>query len=219
MDIELDSYIKLDNRQDIRLLISNVQKSEFLLQIWQKQGRNQRVLSMGKIKKVYENGEMLIVCMDIKEAKKLNPDLPIYFFSPLRKLVFKTKFSPKSNGQFLMTAPEEVRIEETRREPRKKHGLRSYQTAHFHLLDRNLFVKGAHIIDSSEGGMGALVSTKYIGCIEEGERIKIEDSTIDGHNGLFGIIRNICKFDNPLTGEKLIRLGIELFEFIEQPNL
>ncbi len=74
-----------------------------------------------------------------------------------------------------------------------------------------MFIKNGQVVDSSDSGMGILISTKYIGCAEEGDRIKVEYSTVGGHISKYGIIRNLYKFENPLTGEKLLRLELELF--------
>ncbi len=69
---------------------------------------------MGRIRQIRDNGKILLACMGIEEAKRLDPKLSIYFFSPLRKLLFKSKLSKNYNEQFLMSPPEEIKIEDTR---------------------------------------------------------------------------------------------------------
>ena len=213
MEIEDELYVSINTRNDIRMLLSNIQKEDYVIKVWQKTELG-RVLTIVKIDSIdFSSGEILLKPLDMKNAKMLIPDVPIYFYAARRKVIFKATVSKKAKGRFLISSPEEVKVEEMRKVPRKNFGYRSYQSLNFQTVDKfNFEIPDAQIVDASELGVGLLLKKTEKSKVFKGLKIKVLSSTLPGQEAAFGIIRNIGEVTNFLTGQKHIRIGIEFID-------
>ncbi|MEE3077826.1 MAG: hypothetical protein VX341_00715 [Bdellovibrionota bacterium] len=213
MEIDDELYVSINSRNDIRTLLTNIQKESYVIKVWQKTDLG-RVLTIVRIDSIdFTSGEILLKPLDMKNAKMLEPDIPIYFYAARRKVIFKAVVSKRAKGRFLVSSPEEVRVEEMRRTPRKQYGYRSYQTLAFVTVDKFSFeIPDAQIIDASEHGIGMLMRMNDQSKVYKGLKIKILSSTLPGQEGVLAIIRNITTATNFLTGDKHLRVGVEFVE-------
>ena len=213
MEIDEELYVAINSRNDIRTLLTNIQKENYVIKVWQKTDLG-RVLTIVRIDSIdFTSGEILLKPLDMTNAKMLEPDIPIFFYAARRKVIFKARVSKKAKGRFLITSPEEVKVEEMRRVPRKVYGYRSYQTLALRTVDKfNFEITDAQIIDASEHGVGLLVKKSEKSKVYKGLKILITSSTLPGQTDTYGIIRNVTEATNFLTGEKHVRVGVEFVE-------
>lgn len=208
--------IDIRNRSQILSLVKSVNKDPF--RVWQK-SKKKRKFSFCKVKKINDlQGDILIESHDNSNIMDFNNDY-IYFYSPIKSLIFKAKVKKLvSKRHLLISVPEMVKIEDARTEKRKNWGFRSYQFLDLSIVTTNLDkkqIEKTRILDSSENGVGIIIDINQAEHLKVGNKLITLTSSIEGIENRVGVIRSIVFQDNGLTGAKFVRVGIELLSMWE----
>ena len=208
-----NGVVDIVKRTHLSSLLKGVMKNRIEVQLWQ------------NIKMCRYKSHSTILDVDLingiitVEAKKghdysLFDKSDVYFYSPLKSMIFKCRIKSVSTKIIKLSFPELAKIEEARSESRAVYGYRSYQFANLSLVSprdsRKIKIDYAKVMDSSDDGMGLLISPKDAQYFKVGGKLISTESSIGAMKGRAGVIRSMSKDKNELTGEIMLRVGVEL---------
>jgi hypothetical protein len=206
-------FIDIQKRPHIDKLLLETKREKGNLQIWQRDIRV-RVRAHGYLTKIDNDGKYLDLISKEHDGFGDFSDGDIYFYAEHRKVIFKSRVLRLGAGKIRIEFPDLVKIEDARCEPRVRYGLQSYQTMDIMTLSKEnqkFPINDLKLVDSSKDGVGFLIRLKPGANLQVGSKIVTTRSTIENVEGRTGIIRSIIKQSNDLSGEKLLRVGVELF--------
>lgn len=213
MDSLEKEYIDIQKRPHIEKLLLDIKRERGALQIWQRDIRV-RVRALGQLTKLDSNGKFIDLASREEGGFFDFSDGDIYFYSEHRKVIFKSKVVRLGDSKIRIEFPDLVKIEDARCEPRTRYGLQSYQTMDIMALandNQKIPIQDLKLVDSSKDGVGFLVRPRSGAPLEVGARIMTMRATVENVEGRTGVIRSIIKQSNSLSGEELLRVGVELF--------
>jgi len=210
---DASGFIDIQKRDQIFKLLKDGAREKSSFQVWQRDIRV-RVRAKGIITKVDTSFKYIDI-----QASEVNGfdefDMgDIYFFYEDRKAIFKSQLIRLSSTKVRIAFPDMVKVEDARCEPRTRYGLRSYQSMDISALDddsRKQSLMDLQMIDSSRDGVGFLIRPNAGAILKVGDKIFTVRSTVENVEGRTGVIRSISKQTNNLSGEDLLRIGVELF--------
>ncbi len=204
--------VDIVKRTQLTSLLNGVLKRGEEVQLWQNVSvRRQKV--KGQVSSVdIINGEIKICATQGSFTIFDNSD--VYFFSAQKTMIFKSRIKRVSRLEVIISFPELAKIEEARMEKRVIYGYRSYQFADLSFVSfrdrKKLKLEKAKVMDSSANGMGILLSMKDGLNLKVGSKLITTEASVDSIRGRVGIVRSIIKNKNELTGEIMLRIGVEL---------
>ncbi len=213
MDKFQNGVVDIVKRTHLSSLLKGVMKNRTEVQLWQnikmcRHKSHSNILDVDLI-----NGVITVEAIKGHDYS-LFDESDVYFYSPLKSMIFKCQIKAISNKIIKLSFPELAKIEEARSEVRSVYGYRSYQFVNLSLVSprdsQKIKIDYAKVMDSSNSGMGLLISPKDAQFFKVGGKLISTESSISYVKGRAGIIRSISKDKNELTGEIMLRVGIEL---------
>lgn len=205
-------FVDVIKREHIYSILEKIFKKKAKLQIWQK-GENLRLRTTGKLNNLNLQQSIIELEADSKDGFYDFHDDEIFFYTPMRTTIFKSKIIKKEGDNIIRVAyPDVVKMEEARTAPRKQYGLRSYQSIDIVAVTKDgkkVNFSDLRLLDSSNNGAAFLLTKMSAALVEVGSRFVSLSSSVSGIEKRAGIIRNITKFRNNLTGEQCYRIGVE----------
>ncbi len=203
--------IDITSRSQIMSLVTTVSKSR--VRLWQKD-QKVRKFSFCKIVQIDENrGRLLLETADDSDLFGFCGD-HVYFYSSVRSLIFKAKIEKIiSKNRMVLLLPQLVKIEDSRTEKRKNWGYRSYQFLDMSIVTRDLSKKNiekTRVLDSSDNGVGIILNILDAKDLKVGSKLITMTSSIESIENRVGVIRSLSFLDNDLSGERFVRVGVEL---------
>ncbi|EQC50674.1 hypothetical protein [Bacteriovorax sp. DB6_IX] len=209
---ELKELIDIQKKEHISTILRLALRNKFPIHIWQRDSKVREradgvVINLDIDKSVLELEATKESCFDEFELGE------IFFFAEFRKAIFKAQVLKIGSRKIRISLPQMIKVEEARCEPRVKYGLRSYQSLDITTKSQKSanFITDLQMVDSSKDGVGFLARPLKVNGLNIGDKIFTERATVENIEGRIGVIRSITKQSNSLSGEKLLRIGVELF--------
>lgn len=217
-DSSPDEFVDVTSRKKVERILKSIYNSRTSITAWQTH-EGAHVNTLGFLYDYKKNQTQLsFKSIELKEDLGFTQGEEIFFHSPFRTTIFKTKIKKLKKNKLLLDFPMSLKIEQTRQGNRVRLGLKSNQTLIITLYNEEYekMKIECQILDYSDGGVGLLVPIHLAPFLNYSQIIEIGDSNIGMVRNRYFCVRSMNPLENVLSGAKYLRIGGEFTQKVSK---
>lgn len=158
--------------------LAKIESLGSLVILWQVAADGTRILSKGQVQELNAKTEMIFFRGYPGNHQVFDLDQPIYFYSEFLNVIFKTKAHFSSDKMTRLQFPDEIKVEELRKSPRKRMKqslINNLLFDKYNSTSKQIQNYAVKVLDISESGVSIIANSNQAMDLQLGEGVLIRE--------------------------------------------